>query len=155
MNETTTQSYFPPGTAIPVAQNDGLDKPFWEGLREGKLRIQHCTNCGTWQHAAEWLCHNCLSFDHLEFREVAPKGRIYSWTRVWHPTHPALNERCPYICVVVELPEAGGIRMEGNLLGDDNQEVRVCADVTGVFELHPDAEPPFALLQWKYTEPEA
>jgi uncharacterized OB-fold protein len=51
--------------------------------------------------------------------------------------------------VLVELPEAGGIRMVGNLLGNQTQEVRIGAEVEAVFEHHPDAEPPFTLVQWK------
>jgi hypothetical protein len=39
--------------------------------------------------------------------------------------------------------------MVGNLLGDPTQEVRIGAEVEAVFEHHPDAEPPFTLVQWK------
>jgi uncharacterized OB-fold protein len=55
----------------------------------------------------------------------------------------------PYVVVLVELPDAGNVRMLGNLLGDPRQEVRIGADVTVVFEAHDDAKPPFTLAQWK------
>ena len=51
-------------------------------------------------------------------------ARIYSWERVWHPVHPALANGVPYVVLLVELPDADGIRMIGNLVGDPRAEVR-------------------------------
>jgi uncharacterized OB-fold protein len=143
-----SESYLPPGLSIPVAEPDGVSAPYWEGLRQGVLRVQRCAQCGTWQFGPEWICHGCLRFDPA-WVEVAPTGRIYSWERVWHPVHPALKERGPYLAVLVELPQAGNVRMVGNLLGDAQQEVRIGAEVEGVYEHHPDAAPPYSLLQWR------
>jgi len=84
--------------------------PYWEGTRRGELCVQRCGGCGGWQWGPEWMCHRCLGFD-LQWETVAPHGRIYSWERAWHPVHPALRGRGPYIIVLVELPHAGGIRM--------------------------------------------
>ena len=53
--------------------------------------------------------------------------------------------------VLVELPEAGGVRMIGNLLGDPRQAVPIGAPVEAVFEPHDDATPPFTLVQWRMT----
>ena len=64
--------------------------------------------------------------------------------------HPALKDHGPYIVVLVELPEAGGVRMLGNLLG---RSAAGGADrrrrSQAVFEPHDDAKPPFTLVQWK------
>jgi uncharacterized OB-fold protein len=80
---------------------------------------------------------------------VEGRGLIYSWTRVWHPVHPSLADRVPYLAVLVELPEAGHIRMVGNLLGDARQAADIGTAVTAVFEHHPDAPIPHSLLQWQ------
>lgn len=146
MSKSTT--YLPPGLAIPVPSPDGLTKPYWEGTRAKRLMVQRCRGCGSWQWGPEWICHACHSFD-LGWEEVAGKGRIYSWEKPHHPVHPALNGHGPYLIVLVELPDAGGIRMVGNLLGDPMQEVRIGAAVEAVFEPHDDAEPPFTLVQWR------
>jgi uncharacterized OB-fold protein len=53
----------------------------------------------------------------------------------------------------VELPDAGSVRMIGNLLGDPTQEVPIGAPVEAVFEPHDDATPPFTLVQWRRTAP--
>jgi uncharacterized OB-fold protein len=148
---TTTESYLPPGLPIPVPESDGLSAPFWNGLRENRVMVQHCAACGTFQHGPEWLCHKCHTFDPA-WEEVAPRGRIYSWERAWHPVHACLNGHGPYLVVLVELPHAGNVRMLGNLLGDPMQEVKIGAEVQGVFEHHPGANPPFSLLQWQYLK---
>jgi uncharacterized OB-fold protein len=143
-------SYLPAGLPRPVPEPDGLDRPYWEGTRAGRLLVQRCRGCRTFQWGPEWICHRCLAPD-PDWAEVAPRGRIYSWERAWHPVHPALRDHGPYIVVLVELPEAGSVRMIGNLLGDPTQEVRIGAAVEAVFEPHDDATPPFTLVQWRTT----
>ncbi len=143
--------YLPEGLPIPVPESDGLSAPHWAGLRQNTLRLQRCRKCATWQWGPEWLCHACHSFE-VDWETVEPKGKIYSWTRVWHPTHAVLNDRGPYIVVVVELPHADGVRVIGNLLGDAQQPVNIGADVVGVFEQHDSAEPAYALLHWKVAD---
>lgn len=143
-----SNSYLPPGLPAPMPSRDGLDTPYWEGLKDNKLLVQRCKSCHAWQWGPEWLCHSCRSFD-LGWSEVTGTGLIYSWERVWHPVHPALQEHGPYIVVLVELPEANNIRMVGNLLGDPRQDITIGAPVTAVFEHHPDGKVPFTLVQWQ------
>ncbi len=143
-----SETYLPAGMPAPVPSADGLDLPYWEGTRRGELWVQKCAGCGNWQWGPEWLCHSCNSFD-MTWRQVEGKGVIYSWERPWHPVHPALKERGAYTVVLVELPHAGNIRMLGNLLGADDQEVIIGSEVAAVFEDHPDAGIPYTLVQWE------
>jgi uncharacterized OB-fold protein len=147
MSNSTNPSYLPSGLPIPVAEADGLSAPYWNGLRDNRLLVQRCEHCRTWQFGPEWLCHRCHAFD-PEWTEVEPRGRIFSWERVWHPSHAALRNHGPYIAVLVELPQADGVRMVGNLIGDPMQQVVIGAEVEGVFEHHRDPDPPYSLLQW-------
>jgi uncharacterized OB-fold protein len=142
------KSYLPPGLPVPVADADGLAKPFWDGLAANEFRVQSCLACRVMQFGPEWLCHRCHSFD-LEWIAIAPRGRIYSWERVWHPVHESLNTHGPYLVVLVEIPEAGNIRILGNLCGDPLQSVIIGSEVEGVFEHHPESSPPYSLLQWQ------
>lgn len=139
-----TATYLPEGLPQPRPQRDGLDKPYWEGLTQGILRVQRCNACRTWQWGPEWICHSCRSFN-VSWTEIEPKGRIYSWARSWHPVHPALKEVGPYIFALIELPHAGNIRMVGNLMGDAMQKVEIGGEVIGVFEPHGA----YSLLQWR------
>lgn len=140
--------YLPAGLPIPVPDLDQLSRPYWDGLLQGKLKIQRCKVCSSWQFGPEWICHQCHSFE-LDWQEVVPEGLIYSWERVWHPSHAVLKNQGPYIAVLVELPEVGQVRMVGNLLGDPSQEVQIGASVVGVFESHANSSPPYALLHWR------
>lgn len=143
-----SETYLPEGMPIPVPMNDGLDKPHWNGLKDGKLLVQRCGDCGTWQWGPEWICHECNSFN-MEWTEVAGEGVIYSWERPWHPVHPALKGHGPYLVVLVELPHAGNVRLIGNLLGDPNQDVRIGARVKAVFEPHGVGDSAYTLVQWQ------
>ena len=146
-----SEAYLPPGLPIPVPERNGLSAPFWRGIREERLKVQRNPRTGVHQWPPQWISHDDQSFD-VEWVEVQPRGVIYSWTRVWHPVHPALREHGPYIVVVVELPHAGKVRMLGNLLGDPRQVVVIGAPVEAVFEHHNDADPPFTLVQWRRAD---
>ena len=137
-----------PGSPAPAPTPDGLDAPFWDGLRRRAAAAAALRACDGWQWGPEWFCHRCHSFD-LRYEEPRPTGVIYSHERVWHPVHPALAEQGPYVVVLVELPHADDVRMVGNLLGDPRAARRrsarrwpACSSTTH------DADPPFTLLQW-------
>ena len=145
---TNESFHLPVGLPAPIADAEGLAAPFWAALQQERLLVQRCVRCACWQFGPEWICHQCHAFDPA-WVEVPAQGLIYSWERVWHPVHPALKERCPYLAVLVELPHAGNVRMVGNLLGDPLQQVRIGAPVEGVYEHHRQATPAFSLLQWR------
>jgi uncharacterized OB-fold protein len=138
--------YLPEGLPAPSAAPDGLSQPYWDGVKENRLRIQKCRGCGAWQWGPEWICHKCHSFD-LAWEDIQGRGRIWSYQRPHHPVHPALTGHGPYIVVLVELPEYGNVRMVGNLLGDPKQAVRIRTPVEAVFEHHKD----YSLVQWRVS----
>jgi len=133
---------------MPAPGSEPLTAAYWEGTRQRRLMVQHCQGCGQLQWGPEWICHACHSFD-LGWEEVTPRGRIYSWERPHHPVHPALAGHGPYTIVLVELPDAGGIRMVGNLLCAPDALVTIGAEVEAVFEPHDEAQPPYTLVQWR------
>ena len=140
-----SKTYLPAGMPAPEAMRDGIDREFWEAAKRHELGVQKCNSCGTFQFGPEWICHKCHTLD-VGWHRESGRGRVYSWERVWHPAHPALKSACPYIVVVVELPDAGNVRMVGNLLGDPMREVNFDAPVEAVFEDHPEG---FTLIQWQ------
>lgn len=138
----------PEGLPIPVPEGDGLSAPFWEGLKNSRLMLQRCAKCAHWQWGPEWICHRCHSFD-MQWEEVKPVGRLYSVVRAWHPAHPALKATKPYLIALVELPHADGVRIVGNIKGDQMRNLPVGTALKGYFEHHPDASPAYSLLQWE------
>ena len=144
MPEEAKQYYLPEGLPVPRAQRTGLDKEYWDAAKRHELVVQCCNSCSAFQWGPELICHACHGFD-LGWRKVSGRGRLYSWVRSWNPVHPALRGACPYIVAVVELPDAGKVRMVGNLLCDPMQSPLFDSDVEAVFEDHPEA----TLVQWR------
>lgn len=85
---------------------------FWEGCREGELRIPKCEACGnTWFYPTP-RCTACLA-PAGSWVVASGRGSLYSFTTVSRPLHQSLAAAVPYIVAVVELEE--GIRMMANL----------------------------------------
>jgi hypothetical protein len=143
-NPNVTTPYMPVGMPLPAPAPDGLDAAFWEGTKNHRLLVQRCKTCGTFQFGPEWICYNCRS-DQLDWQECSGHGRVYAFERVWHPVHRALKDHVPYLVVLVELPDAGNVRMVGNLLGDPHQDVQIGDEVEVVWEDHEDV----TLPQWR------
>jgi uncharacterized protein len=138
-----------PETEVPAPESSGLDQAFWEGLTASHLVLQWCPLCEDWRWGPEWICHQCHSFD-LEWREVVgpngqtPRGKIFSWERVWHPADARYGETVPYVVVLVELEAAPKVRLLGNLINPPEGPIPIGATVSAVFEHHRE----FSLLQW-------
>ncbi len=96
----------------------GADGEYWAALAQGKLKMQRCAGCGTWNWPAVWRCGECAGWEQV-WEEVAPQGRIYSWTRSWYDFGAPRDLPVPYVSVVVELDGAGGKRLLGTLEGGE------------------------------------
>ncbi|MGQ0626140.1 MAG: Zn-ribbon domain-containing OB-fold protein [Sporichthyaceae bacterium] len=119
-----------------------VDAPYWDGLRAGELRLQHCAACGRWIWGAQPMCPACHTFDPL-WEAVEPAGVVFSWTRTHNRFHPSVE--VPYLSVIVELPQAGGRRVLGLYAGQGDPVIG--AQVHGEFEPAPD-ETCWPLLRW-------
>lgn len=124
---------------------DGLDTAYWQGLREGELRIQRCASCKTWLWGPRRICGHCHSFD-LTWEAVTATGTVYTWSRSWYPYMSELADLLPYVTVLVELPQAGNVRVLGILTGDAD-EVRIGEEVVGHIEQPATAAWP--VLRWR------
>ncbi len=112
----------PPRPQKPIPMADPLTQPFWEGTKDGELRIQRCQACNNRFFYPRERCPQCLS-DKLEWGAVSGKGRIYSFIVVRQPGNPAFNDDVPYIYALVQLDE--GPRMNGNVKVDDVDSVNI------------------------------
>jgi uncharacterized OB-fold protein len=81
-----------------------LSQPYWDGAHAGKLLFQECRGCGTRWHPPMPICPTCHS-SQVDWREAAGRGSVYTYTIVYHPTHPAFQDQVPYVVAVVELDE--------------------------------------------------
>jgi uncharacterized OB-fold protein len=98
----------------------GADEVYWKGLAQGEVKVQQCSGCGHWHVPAVWRCGECGSWD-LAWHGVAPRGRIFSWTRTWHEFGAPPELGLPFVTVVVELDGAGGRRLMGTMANAEAQ----------------------------------
>lgn len=85
---------------------------FWDGLQQGRLLLQRCTDCGRVRHYPRPLCDACHSFA-CDWVAAAGTARVHSWTVAHHPFHPAFKPELPYVLVTADLPE--GVRLLARL----------------------------------------
>lgn len=114
---------------------------FWEGLKAGKLLIQHCQSCDQLQHPPGPCCKHCQSFE-LDAVEASGRGKIHSLVRMYHPIAPPFEAGHPI--VLVELEE--GTRLVAELINSTPEQAHIGADVEVVIT-RCDDEVTLALFQ--------
>jgi len=114
----------------PVPTPSSFTKPFWEATKRGKLLLQHCPRCRTWQYYPRPVCMKCMSRE-LEWREASGKGTIYSFTITRLPPE-GFEDQAPYAIAAVELPE--GTRVMAHILNCPAEELRIGMKVRAAFE---------------------
>jgi uncharacterized OB-fold protein len=93
---------------------------FWDGTARGELRIQRCGGCGALRHPPGPMCPACGA-DKPEYVLAAGTGEVYSYVVHHHP--PVPGRQVPFVVALVQLTE--GVRMVGELLGADPEQVRI------------------------------
>ena len=106
----------------PLPIVDPESAPYWSALKERRLILKHCRDCGRHHFYPRALCPHCHS-DALEWSDSRGTGSIYSYTVARRPAGPAFKADAPYVVAVVELDE--GARMMTNLVTDDVESVRI------------------------------
>ena len=122
---------FPPELSIGPPNVD--TQPFWDACRRRELRFQRCRSCRRFRHPPIPGCPHCGSGD-VEWVPVSGNGRIFSYTLVHHPTMPALASHVPYNVIVVEFPDAPGVRLISNLLDVGTDGIEIGMAVTLVWD---------------------
>jgi uncharacterized OB-fold protein len=131
----------------PIPVPNEWTKPFWDAAKRGALELQRCQSCGHFQHPPYATCTRCVSTD-LKFEPVCGEGAIYAYTIMYHTGDKRFASAVPYASIIVELDDAPGALMAGNLLGAEYTEAKVGRRVEVVFEkLNDDITlPQFRLL---------
>ena len=104
---------------FPVPQVDAVNRPYWEGLREGRLSYLQCDACGHAWLPARTECPHCLG-PSIGWKQASGSARLVSWVVYHKPFHPAFTDRLPYNVAVVELDE--GPRLISNVVGNDDPD---------------------------------
>lgn len=120
-----------PPKPLPVVTD--LTRPFWTAAREGRLVLQRCARCGTYNfHPKPW-CIECGSRE-LAWTEASGRGTVYSHTVSFSVAmnHPGWTAELPLALALVDLDE--GARMYAQVVGCAPEDVRIGTRVEACFE---------------------
>ncbi|OBF20392.1 Zn-ribbon domain-containing OB-fold protein [Mycobacterium sp. ACS4331] len=91
---------------------------FWDGLKDRKLLIQRCADCGTLRVPPRPMCGKCQSLN-WDSVESSGRGTVYSFVMPKYPPLPFLQYS--YVVALIDLEE--GVRIVSNLCGVDPEAV--------------------------------
>lgn len=119
-------------TSKPMPRETAATSPFWQALREQRVMIQRCADCGHWVFYPRHHCSHCLSTK-LDWHEVPGTGTLYTYTVARIPTLPDFVDEAPQKLAVVALDE--GPRLNTTLVGLTESEIRIGMRVRPVFDV--------------------
>lgn len=93
-------------------------QPFWESLREGTMRLQHCDQCGTVRFPPAPVCHRCLSFSY-HWTEIGASGSVHAAVLINRATSdPRWRDAVPFVTGLVTMDSVtmgDGLRLPGRI----------------------------------------
>lgn len=119
----------PQSIPLPVITDE--NRPFWEGCRQGQLRLQYCTQCQHYQFYPRFYCMHCGAKT-MQWRDASGHGVIYSYTVIHLNKAPAFVANTPYNVAIVQLEE--GPRILSNIVDVAPTDICVDLPVTVVFD---------------------
>lgn len=129
-----------------VPEPDAVSAPFWEAAARHELRVARCSVCDRFTAPPDTVCPHCGTTEpDFHFEPVSGRGVLRSWTIVRQALLPGFET--PYTLVDVELDDADGVRLIGQLVGGRASDLRLAAPMAVAFEdIAPGvAVPAFAL----------
>lgn len=117
----------------PLPELTDQTRPFWTAAREGKLVMQKCARCATFNfHPKPW-CIECGSRD-LDWEPVRPSGTVYSYTvsRSVAMNYPGWRAELPVLLCLIDMDD--GVRLYGQLTDCDEHSVQIGMRVGVHFE---------------------
>ena len=103
---------------------DAWTEPFWVAASEHRLVAPKCTNCGTFRMPPSPFCWKCRH-QAVEWIELSGWGTVYTFIIARRALIPQLEPAMPNVVAVIELDDAPGCRLVGNVLGIDPDAVEI------------------------------
>lgn len=112
-------------------------RPYWDGLRQGKLMVPRCNTCGKPFFYPRVACPHCHGRD-IGWMQASGRGRLHSFAITHQSINRAMKVPPPYVLAMVELEE--GPRMLTNLVNvaPDPAQIRCDMPVRVVFAKQTD-----------------
>ena len=117
------------GKPIPM-QMDCADT-YWEKAKQEQFVLPYCTICKSFFFYPRKWCPKCFSLD-PGWKEASGKGRVYSFSVVYHAPFESYAAEVPYVLAIIELEE--GPRMMTNVVDCNVKDVKIGMPVKVTFE---------------------
>ncbi len=127
----------------PLPQIQPWSAAFWEGTKKHELLIQECGDCGAKIFYPRKYCPECWS-SNMGWSRAGGRGTVYSHTTTMTGVETKFVEDLPFVLAVIDLDE--GVRMTGNIIDCDPDDVTIGMEVEVVFE---EVTPEITLPKWK------
>jgi len=115
----------------PLPEISDENRGFWEGAKRGRITMQQCKACAHIRYPISHCCPKCLALE-FEWKDLSGRGEVYSYVVFYQLYNAAFKEDIPYNVAMVQLEE--GPRMYSNIVGVDNDAVKVGDKVEAVFD---------------------
>ena len=106
-----------------------LSQPYWDGCREGILRLQQCVHCARFQFYPRIICSHCGG-SQMHWQAVSGRGLLASFTTVQRGISSAYPS--PYVVALVDLEE--GPRMMSQVIESVPARLHIGAPVEVAFQ---------------------
>jgi uncharacterized OB-fold protein len=113
---------------------------FFEKAATGRLAFPYCRRCSKFHWYPMPRCPHCRTHD-IEWRDVAGRGEIVSFTRVMHRFDNSRAGKLPYVVALVKFADAPGINLVTNIVDCQNDELRIGQSVEPVFRTNETGRP--------------
>lgn len=108
-----------------------LNRPYFEGAKQGELRLQRCDACGHSWFPPSKNCPRCLSTE-WQWVKASGRGRVWSWIVMHQRYFKAFEADLRYNVAFIELDE--GPRLMSTLVDVAPDQIRCDMPVTVTFE---------------------
>ena len=142
-----TIAKYPPLLVDSIDTNQWTE-PFWEACRRHELTVPQCSDCGTFRMPPTPFCPNCQS-QAINWVEIEGRGIVFTFTLVTRSIIPGMEDTVPYVPAIIELPEAGNVRLISNVVDSPLSDICVGAPCSLVWH---DAENDYALPLFRLTD---
>ena len=118
-------------TQKPIPIPDEISGPFFDGTRDGRLMLQHCSACDGWSFPVRERCPHCFAAP-LQWRAASGKGTLYTFAIMHQVMNAGFAGATPYNVCQIDLAE--GVRMISNVVGVPNADLRIGMDLEVMFD---------------------
>lgn len=119
---------------LPLPTVTPINAPYWDALKQGRLVVQRCLDCGRARLPPASACPQCLS-EKSEWQPATGRGRVVSFVVYHHAFHEHFAKKLPYNVAMVELSE--GPRLFTNIV---NPEAGLAIDKPVVLAIETEEE---------------